>query len=87
MLTSTFVPGVSELFHYVGTQLAASSPPTDTPPPAWSWLYGQCRRWANDSDFLYAESTAQPIQWLSIASHTPRVGRDGNFERPRRLRG
>jgi len=33
MLTSSFVPGVSELFHYFGSQLAASSAPTDTTPP------------------------------------------------------
>jgi hypothetical protein len=88
MLTSSFVPGVSELFHYFGSQLAATSAPTDDPPPALSWRFGQMRRWHPTSSFLYAINAIPPIEWWSVASHAARAKHgDGNLERPRRLRG
>jgi hypothetical protein len=36
MLTK-FIPGTTESYAYIGSQLVASSPPTDDPPPALSW--------------------------------------------------
>jgi hypothetical protein len=88
MLIASFIPGVSELFHYFGTQLAASSPPTADPPPPLTWRFNQMKRWHPTSSFLYAINSTPPIEWWSVVSHSPRTEYgDGSLERPRRLRG